>query len=56
MKIAEVQANSCVSAEKNLEIYQAPQVELVLTPEALVREVHYAGVIVSCPGINCPPG
>jgi hypothetical protein len=27
--------------------YEAPRIELVLTPEELAREVHYAGIGIS---------
>ena len=54
MQIAEVQGNACTVAP-SLEMYEAPRIELVLSAEAVEREVHYAGTIISCPGPNCPP-
>ena len=35
--------------------YEAPRVELVLSSADVDRQVHYAGVIISCPGGDCAP-
>jgi hypothetical protein len=35
--------------------YEAPAVDMVMTPTDIEREIHYAAVIISCPGGDCPP-
>lgn len=35
--------------------YEAPQVEMVLSADAIERQAFYAGSIISCPGGDCPP-
>jgi hypothetical protein len=35
--------------------YEAPKVEMVLSSADIDRQVHYAGVIISCPGGDCAP-
>ncbi len=55
MQIAEVQAASAHNMAPDLADYEAPRVESVLSALVIEREIHYAGVIISCPGGNCPP-
>lgn len=36
-------------------VYEAPLVEMVLSPAEVDRQVQYAGVIISCNGGPCAP-
>jgi hypothetical protein len=56
MQIAEIQAQvNTPGVCCDLDVYEAPKVELVLSAADFDREVFYAGVIISCNGADCPP-